>query len=52
MSPVQVIEQIPIVNEEIMSLIRELNPNKTNGSDGISGQCFSYAIARSFYPSE
>ena len=25
-------------NEEIISLIRELNPNKVNGSDGISGQ--------------
>ena len=32
------IEQIPIVNEKIISLIRKLNPNKANGSDGISGQ--------------
>ena len=32
------IEQIPIENEEIVSLIRKLNPNKANGSDGISGQ--------------
>ena len=32
------IEQIPIENEDIISLIRKLNPNKANGSDGISGQ--------------
>jgi len=32
------IEQIPIENEDIISLIRKLNPNKSNGSDGISGQ--------------
>ena len=32
------IEQIPIENEEIVSLIRKLNPNKANGSDGVSGQ--------------
>ena len=32
------IEQIPIVNEEIISLIRKLNPNVANGSDGIFGQ--------------
>ena len=32
------IEQIPIENEHIVSLIRKLNPNKANGSDGISGQ--------------
>ena len=31
------IEQIPIENEHIVSLIRKLNPNKANGSDGISG---------------
>ena len=31
-------EQIPIENEHIVSLIRKLNPNKANGSDGISGQ--------------
>ena len=37
------IEQIPVVNEEIISLIRKLNPIKANGSDGISGKCFSYA---------
>ena len=30
--------RIPIENEEIISLIRKLNPNKANGSDGISGQ--------------
>ena len=29
-----------IGNEEIISLIRKLNPNKANGSDGISGQMF------------
>jgi len=32
------IEQIPIENEDIISLIRKLNPNKASGSDGISGQ--------------
>ena len=32
------IEQLPIENEDIISLIRKLNPNKANGSDGISGQ--------------
>ena len=31
------IEQIPTVNEDIISLISKLNPNKGNGSDGISG---------------
>ena len=32
------IEQIPIEKEHIVSFIRKLNPNKANGSDGISGQ--------------
>ena len=32
------IEQIHIENEDIISLIRKLNPNKASGSDGISGQ--------------
>ena len=32
------IDQIPIDNEDIVSLIRKLNPNKANGSDRISGQ--------------
>ena len=32
------IEQIPIESEDIISLIRKLNPNKANGSVGISGQ--------------
>ena len=32
------IEQIPIENEDIISLIRKLNLIKANGSDGISGQ--------------
>ena len=32
------IEQIPIQCDEILSLIRNLNPNKATGSDGISGQ--------------
>ena len=31
-------KQIPIEIEDIVSLIRKLNPNKANGSDGISGQ--------------
>ena len=32
------IDQIPIDNDNIVSLIRKLNPNKANGSDGISGR--------------
>ena len=36
--PTLVAEQIPIENENIVSLIRKLNPNKANGSDRISGQ--------------
>ena len=32
------IDQISIDNEDIVSHIHKLNPNKTNGSDGISGQ--------------
>ena len=32
------IEQIPIEKEDIISLIRKINPNKANGSDGMSGQ--------------
>ena len=32
------IEQIPIENEDIISLIRKLNHKKSIGSDGISGQ--------------
>ena len=32
------IDEIPIDNEDIGSLIYKLNPSKANGSDGISGQ--------------
>ena len=32
------IERIPTENNDIISLIRKLNPTKANGSDGISGQ--------------
>ena len=32
------IDQITIANDEIISLIRNINPNKATGSDGISGQ--------------
>ena len=32
------IEHLPIQWDEILSLIRNLNPNKATGSDGISGQ--------------
>ena len=35
-------DQIPIDNEDIVSLIRKLNPNKANGSDGISGQMLPF----------
>ena len=34
----EIIERIPIENNDIISLIRKLNPTKANGSDGISGQ--------------
>ena len=36
--PNEKIERIPIENNDIISLIRKLNPTKANGSDGISGQ--------------
>ena len=32
------IEQIPIEHKDIISLIRKVNPNKANGSVGVSGQ--------------
>ena len=32
------IDQLSIGNDEIISLIRNINPNKATGSDGISGQ--------------
>ena len=32
------IDQITIGNDEIISLIQNINPNKVTGSDGISGQ--------------
>ena len=32
------IDEITIRNDEIISLIRKINPNKATGSDGISGQ--------------
>ena len=32
------IDHITLENEEIISIIRKLNPNKANGSGGISGQ--------------
>ena len=32
------IDSVPIKDEEILLLIRKLNPNKAAGSDGISGQ--------------
>ena len=32
------IDYIPIQSDEILALIRNLNPNKASGSDGISGQ--------------
>ena len=34
----QRIDQIIILDEDILSLIRNLNPNKASGSDGISGK--------------
>ena len=38
---------ITIERDEIISLIRKINPNKATGSDGISG--YFYAIPLSFY---
>ena len=32
------IENVTLTDEDILSLIRKLNPNKASGSDGISGQ--------------
>ena len=32
------IDHVTIENDEIISLIRKINPNKATGSDGISGQ--------------
>ena len=32
------IDHVPIENDEFISLIRKINPNKATGSDGISGQ--------------
>ena len=32
------IDQVTVENEEILSLMRNLNPNKSTGSDGISGK--------------
>ena len=34
----QKIDHIPIQSDEILALIRNLNPNKASGSDGIFGQ--------------
>ena len=32
------IDHVTIGNDEIISLIRKINPNKATGADGISGQ--------------
>ena len=32
------IDYVTIENEEIISLVRKINPNKATGSDGISGK--------------
>ena len=32
------IDHVPIENDEIISLVRNINPNMATGSDGISGQ--------------
>ena len=32
------IDDVTIVNEEIVLLVRKINPNKATGPDGISGQ--------------
>ena len=32
------IDHVPREHDEIISLIRKINPNKVSGSDGISGQ--------------
>ena len=44
------IEQIPIENEDIISLIRKLNPNKVLME--YLDRCFFYAMTRSLYPSK
>ena len=32
------IDHVPIQYDKIISLLRNLNPNKATGSDGVSGQ--------------
>ena len=59
------IDHVTIVNEEIILLVRKINPNKATGSDGISGQMlllcddsvsislqiiYSYILSTSIYP--
>ena len=34
----KIIDHITVKNDEIISLIRKINPGKATGSDGISGQ--------------
>ena len=46
------IEHIHIENKDIISLIRKLNPNKANDSDGISAQMLLLCDDSVMYPSE
>ena len=46
------IERIPIENNDIISLIRKLNPTKANGYDGISGQMLLSCDDSVILPSE
>ena len=44
------IDQIPIDNEDIVSLIRKLNPNKAMVLMEYLDKCYFYSMTQSFYP--
>ena len=55
------VDNVTVENKEIISLVRNINPNKAMGSDGISGQMlllcdlplqliFRNILSRSIYP--
>ena len=43
-------QQIPIENNDILSLIRKLNAKKANGSDGISGHFMRWYSINGYIP--
>ena len=46
----KITDHISIKNDEIISLIRKINPDKAAGSDGISVKCYFYVTILSSYP--